>query len=164
MDCFDCNKEAIYVADNKTRPTDVPVETYLQRIEPAKKQANCREIARMMSAATGAPPIMWGTSIVGFGQYHYRYESGREGDAPLSGFSSRKRNITIYCMSGFEGTDEILDRLGKHATGKACLYIKSLDDVDRGVLQELIEKSVEFVRRTHASDYEPRISLTRGSG
>lgn len=139
------------MSDNQTRPTDVPVETYLQGIEPPEKQADCREIGRMMAAATGSPATMWGPGIVGFGQYHYKYGSGREGDAPVTGFASRKRNITLYCMSGLDDSDELLGRLGKHKTGKACLYINSLADVDRAVLKEIIEKSVEYVKRVHLS-------------
>ncbi|CAN5895300.1 hypothetical protein BH24CHL4_BH24CHL4_18470 [soil metagenome] len=134
----------------KTRETDASVDAYLSGIEPAQKQADCREIASMMSAVTGFPPKMWGSSIVGFGQYPYKYLSGHEGDASLTGFSSRKRNITLYIMAGFTQYQELLNRLGKYKTGKACLYIASLADVDRGVLRELISKSVEHMRQTYS--------------
>jgi hypothetical protein len=139
------------MAGAKTRPTEEQVELYLQAISPPKKQADCRELAAMMSSATGEPPVMWGSSIVGFGTYHYRYDSGHEGDAPLTGFSSRTRNITIYTLTGHDSQETLLGKLGKYTRGKSCLYIKTLDDVDSTVLQELIETSIAHVKRTYPS-------------
>lgn len=134
----------------KTKETDESDEAYLSAIAPAQKQADCRTIADFMSEATGLPPRMWGSSIVGFGQYHYKYASGHEGEAPLTGFSSRKRNITLYILSGFDEYPDLLDRLGEYKTGKACLYINALADVDHETLHELIKKSVEHMKRTNA--------------
>ncbi len=106
----------------------------------------------LMKRVTGEEPVMWGDSIVGFGSYHYRYASGREGDWPLAGFSPRKRALTVYIMSGFAKHDQLLSRLGKHATGKSCLYINRLEDVDMEVLRELVECSVAEVSARYAVD------------
>ena len=103
----------------------------------------------MMSAATGAPAQMWGTSIVGFGRYHYRYASGREGDFMIAGFSPRKRALTLYIMAGFSEYEALLAQLGKHTIGKSCLYIKRLADVDQAVLREIVERSVQYIREKY---------------
>jgi len=103
-----------------------------------------------MREVTGCEPKMWGPSIVGFGRYHYKYESGREGDWPLTGFSPRKQALTVYIMAGFRRYEELLDRLGKHKTGKSCLYLKRLEDVDLEVLRELVHESVEQVAERYA--------------
>ena len=103
-----------------------------------------------MREVTGAEPQMWGDSIVGFGSYHYVYASGREGDWPLTGFSPRKRNLTLYIMAGFDEYDELLSRLGKFKTGKSCLYINKLEDVDQEVLAELVKRSAEHVAATNS--------------
>ena len=132
---------------NKTAPTDVSVASYLDAIPDAARRADCAVLADMMGRATGAPAVMWGAGIVGFGSYHYRYESGREGDFCTVGFSARKGDISLYLMDGFEGKDALLGRLGRHKTGKACLYLRTLADVDLAVLHELIEGSVAA---THA--------------
>src|SRR5262249_13205268 len=126
------------MADNKTRPTEASVEAYLAKIENPDRRADCVALARLMTRATRHQPKMWGTSIVGFGSYHYKYESGREGDSCLTGFSSRKSNISIYLTAGALARQELLARLGKHKTGKGCLYIRRLDDVDLGALEQLI--------------------------
>ncbi len=102
-----------------------------------------------MKEATKSPPKMWGSSIVGFGSYHYKYASGREGEWPLTGLSPRKRNLTLYIMDGFEGYDELLPKPGKHTTGKACLYIKRLEDVHLPTLREIVRQSVKHVAETH---------------
>jgi len=128
------------MAELKTRPTDGDVEEFLQSV-PEPAQSDCRELASIMSAATGSDPTMWGSSIVGFGSVHYRYASGREGDWFRVGFSPRKRSLTLYLMNGVEAHAEQLERLGKHSTGKGCLYIKRLDDVDREVLVELVNEA-----------------------
>jgi hypothetical protein len=130
------------MADLKTKPTPQSVQEFLGTIADPVRRKECRAIARIMREATGAKATMWGTSIVGFGSYHYRYASGREGDFFLTGFSPRKQNLTLYIMSGFTGYQTLLRRLGKHSIGKSCLYVKSLEQVDLGVLTQLIEQSV----------------------
>ena len=106
------------------------------------------EIAKMMKQVTKAEPKMWGTSIVGFGTYHYKGKSGREGDWMLVGFSPRKQNLTLYIMAGFDRYDELLKKLGKYTTGKSCLYIKKLADVDKKVLKELVSESVKVMKKS----------------
>jgi hypothetical protein len=138
------------MSDPKTRPTDQDVELFLDRIPDAQQRHDSCTIAEIMREITGADPIIWGDSIVGFGSYHYRYASGREGDWPLTGFSPRKQNLTLYLCYGFDQHSELLQRLGKYKVGKACLYLKRLSDVDRTALHELIERSVEQVTRTNA--------------
>lgn len=130
----------------KTRKTTSSVKSFLDRVENEQQKKDCREISRMMQSITGKKPAMWGSSIVGFGSYHYVYDSGREGDWPLCGFSPRKQSLSLYIMSGFSQYESLLMRLGKHKTGKSCLYIKKLDDIDREVLGELISRSVEAMR------------------
>lgn len=129
------------MAELKTRVTDASVDTFLQGIQDERKRQDCYEILKMMKKATGAAPKMWGTSMVGFGDYHYKYASGRQGQWFITGFSPRVQNLTLYMMGGFD--PEVLKRLGKYKTGKGCLYIKRLEDVDLKVLDELITKSVQ---------------------
>jgi hypothetical protein len=138
------------MTENKTKATDVSVNSYLSAIEDESRRKDCEALARLMSQATNEQPKMWGTSIVGFGSYHYKYPSGREGDSPLAGFSSRKGDITLYLESGFPGYDGLLSKLGKHKTGKGCLYIRKLSDVDLNVLEQLIADSVAEKKRQHA--------------
>jgi hypothetical protein len=137
------------MSDMKTRPTDKSVEAFLEAIPDERRREDCRAVAALMGEVTGAEPQMWGESIVGFGSYHYRYASGREGDAPLTGFSPRKDTLTIYLSYGVEQHDELLARLGKHKLGKACLYLKRLDGVDREALRELIRRSVDEIARAN---------------
>jgi hypothetical protein len=133
------------VAKLKTQPNDQDVVTFLNGIADEKKRRDCFAILNLMKDFTQAEPVMWGDSIVGFGSYHYCYESGREGDWFLTGFSPRKQNLTLYIMSGFDQYDALLGNLGKHTTGKACLYIKRLDDIDLPTLKELVRGSVEHM-------------------
>ena len=126
----------------KTTPTSVSVGTFLAGIADAAKRADAEEIARMLGEITGVEAKMWGPSIVGFGQYHYKYDSGHEGDMCLAGFSPRKDAMTVYLVPGFQMDTELMGRLGKFRTGKSCLYFKRLSDVDRDVLRELMERSV----------------------
>lgn len=133
----------------KTQPTDNSVTDFLDSVEDEQKRADAYTIMELMREVTGEAPQMWGDSIVGYGSYHYVYESGREGDWFLAGFSPRKRNLTLYIMSGFDEYDALLDRLGKHSTGKSCLYVKRLSDVDEDVLRELVQKSVQHMRHTN---------------
>lgn len=129
----------------KTQATSQNVGQFLAAITDAAKRADAEEIARMLAEITGVEAKMWGPSIVGFGQYHYRYESGHEGDMCVAGFSPRKDALTMYVVPGFERYGELMARLGKYKTGKGCLYVKRLDDVDRSVLRELLEKSVAMI-------------------
>ena len=130
----------------KTRPTQASVAAFVDAVEDEQKRTDSRRLAAMMQEVTGTAPRMWGPSIVGFGSYHYRYASGREGDFMLTGFSPRKRALTLYVMAGFSEYDDLLAKLGKHAIGKSCLYVKRLADVDQAVLRELVERSVRHIR------------------
>ncbi len=135
------------MAENKTTPNDQDVEQFLNSFDDERKRKDSFTILELMKQVTGIEPRMWGSSIVGFGSYHYTYESGREGDMILAGFSPRKQNLTLYIMGGFERYDDLLKKLGKHTTGKGCLYIKRLDDVDLPTLKSLIEESVKHVKQ-----------------
>ncbi|HQV33170.1 MAG TPA: DUF1801 domain-containing protein [Calditrichia bacterium] len=132
-------------AQNKTVPNSHSVDAFLQTVDDEKKRADCFRILDMMGEITGEPPVMWGGSIVGFGTYHYKYESGREGDMLMTGFSPRKSNLTLYIMPGFGRYAELMDKLGKYKTGKSCLYIKRLADVDEAVLRELIDEGYRYM-------------------
>ncbi|MDN5781959.1 MAG: DUF1801 domain-containing protein [Luteimonas sp.] len=139
------------MAANKTIETDASVQDCLVAIADDARREDCRALVAMMSRATGQPPRMWGAGIVGFGSYHYRYESGREGDAPLTGFAARKGDISVYIVAGFEAREALLARLGRHRSGKACLYLRSLADVDMDVLEQLVAGSVAQVRGRYPS-------------
>jgi len=132
------------MAENKTKPTDSSVDSYIDAISSDSQREDARKLLILMSEATGEQPVMWGTSIVGFGQYHYKYVSGREGDSIKVGFSARKNAITVYCL-GFYASDgennALVKKLGKCKTGKGCLYIKSLSDVDKSVLKVMIRNA-----------------------
>jgi uncharacterized protein DUF1801 len=129
------------MAENKTKATEASVESYLSAIEDESRRKDCEALSKLMSKVTKEQPKMWGTSIVGFGSYHYKYPSGREGDSCLVGFSSRKGDITLYLVADFPGHDELLSRLGKHKMGKGCLYVRKLSDVDPQVLEQLVAGS-----------------------
>lgn len=133
---------------NKTVPTGKSAREFLQTVDE-KRRADCEALLALMEEVTGEPPVMWGDSMVGFGSYHYKYATGREGDWLLTGFSPRKQNLTLYIMAGFDEYDHLLARLGKHTTGKSCLYIKRLADVDQDVLRELVRLSVAHMRATN---------------
>jgi hypothetical protein len=132
----------------KTKPTDQSVEVFLNKVENETKRNDSFKILEIMKELTQEKPVMWGDSIIGFGSYHYKYASGREGDWPLVGFSPRKQNLTIYIMTGFDKYDEILAQLGKYTTGKSCLYIKKLSDVNIPSLKELIVESVNYIKES----------------
>ena len=136
----------------KTTPNKASVKGFLDAVEDPARRRECRDLSALMRAATGRRARMWGTSIVGFGKYRYRYASGREGEWPIVGFSPRKRNLSIYIMPGFARYGALLKRLGKHKMGKSCLYLTRLDDVDRDVLRELIERAVADIRARHETD------------
>lgn len=135
--------------ENKTKPTGVCVEEFLDTVENETRRADADVAIEMMTRLSGCEPKMWGPSIIGFGKYHYRCESGREGDAPMTGFSPRKSNLVFYIMSGYEGSEEQLARLGKHRTGKSCLYINKLADVDLSVLEEMITDGIAFMKANY---------------
>jgi hypothetical protein len=136
----------------KTRKNDARVTAYLKSIEDKRRRADAKKVAAMMRKATGATPRMWGSSIVGYGSYHYRYESGREGEWMLTGFCARKQSLVLYIMSGFRAFTALMKRLGEHKTGKSCLYIKSLDDVDTKILQTIIDRSVKLMRKRYETE------------
>tara|TARA_R110002096_G_scaffold46751_10_gene125149 strand:- start:5814 stop:6236 length:423 start_codon:yes stop_codon:yes gene_type:complete len=134
------------MAENKTRPNALKVSEFINSIDDKQQRADAKKLASMMRRATGKRAKMWGPSIVGYGQYHYKYDSGREGDFMITGFSPRKQALTVYIMPGFEQFDGLMAKLGKYKTGKSCLYIKRLSDVDEKVLEKLITGSVKFMR------------------
>ena len=131
------------MAELKTKPNDGNVDVFLNSVENERKRQDSFKILELMKEVTGEEPKMWGTSIVGFGSYHYKYASGREGDWFVTGFSPRKQSLTLYIISGFTEYESLLGDLGKHKTGKSCLYINKLDDVNLEVMRELVQKSVD---------------------
>lgn len=133
----------------KTKSTDVDVEAFLNAVPDERKRRDGFALLALMEDVTGEPAKMWGPSIVGFGEYHYKYASGHEGDMALTGFSPRKSALSVYVYSGFDQFDDLLARLGKHKMGKACLYINKLSDVDQDVLRELIRQSVDHTKRLY---------------
>ena len=135
------------MAENKTKPTNISVTAFLKSIEDEHKRRDARKLATMMRHITGARARMWGSNIVGFGQYHYKYDSGLEGDFMLTGFSPRKQALTLYIIPGFKHFESLMSTLGKFRTGRSCLYIKRLSDVDEKVLLRLIEASVSYMRQ-----------------
>ena len=137
------------MAKNKTQPTKASVTGFINSIEDPQKRADARKVAAMMRRATGKRAKMWGSSMVGYGTYHYKYESGREGDFMVTGFSPRKQALTVYIMAGFERFAPLMKELGKYKTGKSCLYIKRLSDVDEEILERLITESVMHMRNTY---------------
>jgi len=138
------------MAELKTKANKASVDKFIRSIKDEQKLDDCTKLLMLMRKATKADPQMWGPTIVGFGNYHYKYATGREGDWFLTGFSPRKQNITIYIMPGFEEYDSLLKKLGKHSIGKSCLYIKKLADVDERILVELITKSVKKMKKANA--------------
>jgi len=139
------------MADNKTKPTELSVPAFIDALTDENRRADAKALVKLMQSATGQKPKMWGPSIVGFGTCHYTYESGREGDMPLAGFSPRKAATVLYGMMGAPDAEALRARLGKHTAGKGCLYIKKLADVDQKVLETLILKSVAARQAKHAS-------------
>ncbi len=137
------------MADVKTKKNRASVQQFLAGVENEKRRKDARAVLKLMREVTGEKPAMWGPSIVGFGSYHYRYESGREGDWMLTGFSPRKQALTLYIMGGFPRHDALMKKLGKYRTGKSCLYVNKLEDIDLEVLRELVADSVAYMRETH---------------
>lgn len=138
------------MAEPKTKPTGEDVEDYLNQISEEKKRQDSFTLLQMMKEITGLEPRLWASSMVGFGNYHYKYASGREGDAFLTGFAPRKQNLALYVLSGFDGQEQLLEKLGKHTAGKGCLYIKRLDDVDLTTLRRMIQESFEHAKKAYA--------------
>ena len=137
------------MATNKTRPNHQSVAAFINNLDDPIRREDCFKVQQMMQEVTGCEAVMWGASIVGFGSYHYRYDSGREGDFMLIGFSPRKQYLTLYIMAGFPRYAPLLEKLGKFKTGKSCLYLKKLEDVDFAVLKELVRLSSEHTAATH---------------
>ncbi len=138
------------MAELKTQKNEASVEEFLNSVADEKKRADSYAILKLMQEVTGLEPAIWGTSIVGFGSYHYKYASGREGEWFLTGFSPRKQNLTLYIMAGFDEYDSLLADLGKYKTGKSCLYINKLADVDLPTLRELVRKSAAHMAETNS--------------
>jgi Domain of unknown function (DU1801) len=137
------------MAANKTQATDLSVEAYLAAIDNDPQRQDCHTLMRLMARVTAQPATMWGTAIVGFGSYHYTYASGREGDACATGFSARKNGLSVYLSASAPDQAALLAKLGKHKMGQACLTLKSLADIDLGVLEQLIAGSVAEVKRRY---------------
>jgi len=138
------------MAELKTKRNKGDVEAFLNSVPDERKRQDSFTVLELMRQVTGKEPEMWGDSIVGFGSYHYKYKSGREGDWFLTGFAPRKQNLTLYIMSGFDDYDQLLSKLGKYSTGKSCLYIKKIEDVDADILKKLIKKSVAHMEETNS--------------
>ncbi|UVW28297.1 DUF1801 domain-containing protein [Massilia sp. H6] len=139
------------MAANKTVANDASVRAYLDAIVDEERRRDCEAIAAMMGRLTGAPGRMWGTGIVGFGSYHYVYDSGREGDAPLACFAARKGDISLYLTCEPERLDALREQLGRHKMGKACLYLRRLGEVDAGVLEQMVAESIAVTRARYGS-------------
>ena len=137
------------MAENKTKPTKLSVTAFISSIDDKQKRADVKKVAALMRKATGARAKMWGANIVGFGQYHYKYDSGREGDFMLVGFSPRKQALTIYIIAGFTRFAPLMKKLGRYKTGKSCLYVRRLSDIDEAVLDRLIQDSVKYMRKNY---------------
>ncbi len=134
---------------NKTTLNNSSVDDFLDSVENEKRREDSKKVLKLMWEVTGEDPKMWGSSIVGFGTYHYKYASGREGDFMKVGFSPRKTSLTLYIMGGFKRHDELMEKLGKYKTGKSCLYIKKLEDVELEVLKDLVKESVAYIEEVY---------------
>jgi hypothetical protein len=137
------------MAENKTKPTTARVGDFLDTVDNRKRREDARKVLAMMRRATGKRATMWGSSMIGFGKYRYQYESGREGEFMLTGLSPRKQNLVVYIMPGFEPFGAHMKKLGKYRTGRSCLYINKLEDVDEKVLEKLIVDSVKLMRKRY---------------
>ena len=131
---------------NKTTQNASPVEDFINSVDNEQKRKDSWDMIALMKKITGSEPRMWGSSLVGFGSYHYKYESGREGDFFITGFSPRKAAFTVYIMPGFSEYADLMEQLGPYKTGKSCLYLKNLDVIDRGILEQIISISVDDMR------------------
>ncbi|WP_436517441.1 DUF1801 domain-containing protein [Ekhidna sp. To15] len=140
------------MAELKTQPGDQSVKDFIDSIEPEWKRDDARQLQELFEKVTGEKPVMWGDSIVGYGNYHYKYKSGREGDWFLAGFSPRKTSMTIYIVGGFDGQEEHLEKLGKHKKSVGCLYVKKLADINMKAVEQMTKKSIETLKKRYA-DY-----------
>lgn len=138
------------MAENKTKPTKASVTAFLNKIKDRQLREDCFAILEMMQKVSNSDPVMWGSAIIGFGSFHYVYESGREGDTIVIGFSPRKQNITIYLTGGLSQVEDDLTKLGKYKRGKGCLYVKSLSDVNAEVLKKILSKAVKKAQSKNA--------------
>lgn len=143
-----CGKKRI-MADLKTKKNNTSVTAFLNKVKNKQRREDCFEVLELMKDITNEEPKMWGSSIVGFGSYHYVYASGREGDWMVTGFSPRAQSLTLYIMAGFDRYEELMQKLGKFKTGKSCLYLSKLEDVDQSVLKKLIKASVQHMKKRH---------------
>jgi len=139
------------MTENKTKPTKLSVASFIDAVADPSRRSDAKALVKLMQTAAGEKPKMWGPSIIGFGSYHYKYDSGREGDMPLIGFSPRKTAIVLYISKSFNEADALLAKLGKCTTGKGCLYIKKLADVDLKVLETLVARSLDAMRTRYPS-------------
>jgi hypothetical protein len=137
------------MAELKTKQTEESVEKFLKSIEDETRRKDSFAVAKLMEEVTGVKPKMWGPSIVGFGSYHYKYASGREGDMPIAAFSPRKQSLTLYIMPGLFDRHELMKKLGKHSVSKSCLYIKRLDDIHFPTLKKLVSESVKYMKKKY---------------
>jgi hypothetical protein len=139
------------MTENKTKPTQLSVAAFIDALTDQTRRADAKALVKLMQSVTAEKPKMWGPSIIGFGSYHYKHDSGREGDMPIIGFSPRKAATVLYNVGGFSGSEALRAKLGKHSTGKGCLYIKTLAEVDQQVLETLVLKSVGAMRARYPS-------------
>ncbi len=137
------------MAENKTKETQESVTAFLATVTDEKKRKDCETIVKLITTATGLEAKMWGPSIIGFGSYHYKYDSGREGDAPLTGLSPRAANISLYLSGNFKNREALLQQFGKHKSAKACVYIQKLEDINTDVLKTMVVESVAHVRNLY---------------
>jgi len=137
------------MAKNKTTATKASVNDFINSVPDLTKRNDCYQIIELISKQTGFEPTLWGPNIIGFGSYHYKYESGHEGDAPMAAFSPRAQAIVFYLAAEAEGREEMLAKLGKHKTGKACIYVKKLADIDTDVLKSLAQESVNYLQKIY---------------
>jgi hypothetical protein len=144
-------RKVTVMAKNKTTQTDTSVTAFIDKVEDEGKRDDSYKLIEICRSVTGQDPKMWGPSIIGFGSYHYKYESGHEGDAPLAGFSPRKDSLVIYIATEFEKREALLRQLGKHKSSKGCVYVKKLDDIDVPVLKKMIKSSMDYVTRLYPS-------------
>ena len=133
----------------KTKRNNSSVKDFIDSVENDIRRKDSKEVLKIMKEVTSEKPVMWGSSIIGFGTYHYKYKSGQEGDWPIVGFSPRKQNLTIYIMTGYDDLESLTKKLGPHKLGKSCLYIKNLDDVDISVLKKIIEKGYKEMKKIY---------------
>lgn len=137
------------MAEQKTKPTNVSIGDFINTVEDETKRDDSYSLLKIMKEVTGEEAVMWGPSIIGFGNYHYKYPTGTEGDWMLTGFSPRKQALTLYIMAGFTNYDDLLSKLGKYKHGKSCLYVKKLEDVDEKILRKLIASSIEAIKKRY---------------